>query len=260
MVAGVLSLFIIVPIVVFIIWNITGIPGELPPMDYADRHAWHAVELRPRELEYDMLVAAETGKQYRKANFPITPTEEAMLHRCVAMVQRDLFFEDAANLDTLKKLTDEYPDQFYPPFLIARWLEKNGNLDEGEHWRQVAFSRATGAIVQRLVDAEGNVVPHHSLPSVAIGYDRIIDGKRNATLMLIYPFPTSDERGQITLPTFESIYRLTDPALPPGVDPPLHTRALTLLPQAPLLEKPNWFSSPYRVGRLADGVVEPEAE
>ena len=63
--------------------------------------------------------------------------------------------------------------------------------------------------------------------------------------MLVYPRPTSDAQGQITLPTFESLYRLTDPALPPGVEPPLHPRALTLLPQAPLIEtSPTGFHRP----------------
>jgi len=257
MIAAVLSLFAIVPAVVFTIWTLVGETKALPPLDYTQRHHWQTMELRSREIEYNKFVQGETGKQYKKVDFPITPEEEAMLHRCVAMVQREGFFEDADRLGSLKALADEYPDQFYPPYLVARWLEHDGQITQAEAWYTIAFERATGAIIQRLVNDDGNALPNYVLPTVAIAYDRVFDGELDTTLMLVYPEPTSDAAGLVTLPTFESVYRLTDPALPPGVFPPLHPERLTLLPQTPTRQyPPNWFSSPYRVGRLDDAVIE----
>ena len=70
-------------------------------------------------------------------------------------------------------------------------------------------------------------VTGHEAPFLAIGYDRVTDGKLDATLVLIYPRPTTEDSGFIYLPTYRSVYRLTDAALPLGVDPGLHPTQLT---------------------------------
>ena len=63
--------------------------------------------------------------------------------------------------------------------------------------------------------------------------------------------------GNVYLPTYRSVYRFTDPALPLGVDPGLHPTLLTLLPQQSKGTDPNWFSVPDgAVGRLDDAVVD----
>ena len=54
-----------------------------------------------------------------------------------------------------------------------------------------------------------------------------------------------------------SIYRLTDPDAPLGVDPGVHPTRLTLLPQPATGREPNWFAVPDgAVGRFEDAVVE----
>ena len=59
------------------------------------------------------------------------------------------------------------------------------------------------------------------------------------------------------LPVYRSVYRLTDPALPIGINPGLHPTLLTLLPQESNGTDPNWFAVPDgAVGRLSDGVVD----
>jgi len=82
------------------------------------------------------------------------------------------------------------------------------------------------------------------------------EGKRDATLVLIYPRPTSQANGYVYLPVYRSVYRLTDPALPLGVDPGLHPTKLTLLPQESNGTDPNWFAVPDgAVGRLEDADI-----
>lgn len=253
-----LSLFIIVPTVVITVSKLASKPKERPPLIYAERGTWQAQELRPRELAYDMFVAAETGRQYRKANFPLDDADEAMLQQAVHLAQRDDFFDDAAALDKLTAWADEHPTQFYPAYLAAQWLRVNGRADEAAQWRDTAFRRASGAILQQLNTHDGTPAAGYTLPPVAIAYDRVIDGQLNTTLMLVYPRPIADEHGRIYLPTFESIYRLTDPALPPGAETGSYPRELTLLPQDTYRQTPNWFSAPYRVGKLPAATIQSE--
>lgn len=250
-----LSLFIIVPAIVIGVLKLVPEAEPPAPLSYADRADWPAMELRPRELEYNMFVAAETGKKYRKADFELAANDEAMLHQATWFAQQPDFFTNENYYNNLLEWADRYDTQFYPPYLVAEWLRVNGRTNEADAWRQTAFERATGAILQHLQYEDGTPAAGHALPAVAIAYDRVIDGELVTTLHLVYPAPTAEEAGNVYLPTFESVYRLTDPALPPGADTANYPRDLTLLPQTQTRQTPNWFSSPERVGRLPDAVV-----
>lgn len=255
-----LSLFIIVPAVVIGTSKLASQPKERPPLVYAERDSWQPQELRPRELAYDMFVAAETGRQYRKANFPLESRDEAMLLHAVRLAQAPDFFDAQSTLDKLTAWAEQHPTQFYPAYLAAEWCRVNERNDEAAQWRDTAFRRASGAILQELKHPDGSPAAGHTLPPAAIAYDRVIDGQLNTTLMLVYPAPTADELGRVYLPTFESIYRLTDPALPPGAESAVYPHDLTLLPQTQTRQTPNWFSAPHRVGELPAATLDGPAE
>ena len=251
-----LSLFIVVPAVVIGVTWLTGPPPQRPPLVYAERETWQPQEVRARQLEYNMFVAAETGRRYRKANFPLELDDEAMLHRAVQLVQRDDFFQSESASVKLTAWAEQYPAQFYPAYLLAEWMRVNGRAQEATQWRDTAFRRASGALLQQLTGEDGAPAAGHTLAPVAIAYDRVIDQRLDATLMLVYPRPTADAQGRVYLPTFESVYRLTDPTLPPGAASATYPPALTLLPQTPTRQTPHWFSAPHRVGRLPNAVVQ----
>lgn len=258
LVAATLSLFIIVPTATIIAWKLTGGGGaEQTTLIWADRHDWFMQNARPRPLEYDKFVQGETGKRYRKTNLVLSPDVEQMLQRLTTLARSDTFFESEAMRADLVSYAADYPDQWYPLYLLASWLKVNGDDAGYERSMAEAFDRADGAIVQRIVDLEGEPVVGYRLPAVAVGYDRVVDGKRNATLALVYPAPVSDDQGYVFLPAFWTIYRLTDPLAPPGVEPPTHPKQLTLLPQPMDGSVPNWFSvPPPGVAQLPDGFVE----
>ncbi|XAL99108.1 hypothetical protein OT109_16190 [Phycisphaeraceae bacterium D3-23] len=253
-----LSLFLVVPAIVIGVLQFAPGPAPPEPLDYAQRAAWPAQELRSRSLEYDMFVAAETGKRYRKAHFPLSDSDEAMLHQAAWLAQQDDFFTNESNYEKLVEWADRHETQFYPPYLLAQWLLANDRAEDAGPWRTLAFERATGAIVQHLQYADGSPAADHTLPGVAIAFDRVIDGQLDTTLRLIYPAPTADDEGNLYLPTFESVYRLADPALPQGAQPGIYPRDLTLLPQTRTRQTPNWFSAPSRVGRLPSATVDRE--
>lgn len=257
LVAATLSLFIFVPAITIGVWMLLKDDGVgQTPLVWSERSQWFMQDARPRPLEYDKFVQGETGKKYKKTNLVLTAADEAMLQRLTALARREDFFDATTVRDQLEAAASEYPGQWYPPYLLASWYQVNGDQAAYERWMAEAFSRTSAAIVQRLIDAEGNAVANDRLPPVAVGFDRVIDGKRNATLALVYPAPVSDAEGYVYLPTWPTIYRLTDPQAPPGVEPPWHPRGLTLLPQPIDGSVPNWFSvPPPGIARLPDAVV-----
>lgn len=252
-----LSLFLLVPLITVITYQLTqGTPPQTS-LDYDQRDQWFMMQVKSRPLKYSKFVAAETGKQYKKTDLTIDPDVEQMLQRCARLAQSPDFFENAGARDVLVELSKDEANGFYPPYLLASWYLANGETAEHAYWMRVAFDRADTAIAQRMVDEAGEPVAGYALPAVAIGYDRVVEGKLNATLVLIYPRPTSDTTGYVYLPTYRSVYRFTDPKLPLGIDPGLHPTGLTLLPQESNGTDPNWFAVPDgAVGRLANAVVD----
>jgi hypothetical protein len=255
-----LSLFLLVPAVTYLAWQLT--QGEPPrlDLDYDQRADWFMQPATPRPLTYNTFVAAETGKTYKRTDLTLEPDVEQALHRCVLLAQSDDFFDSQTTRDELQKLAEQPANTFYPAYLLAEWHRVNGDAQAHDKWINTAYDRAGGALAQRLVDEDGEPVAGYTLPPVAIGYDRVVEGERDATLVLVYPAPTSEANGFVYLPTFRSIYRLTDPTLPIGVDPGVHPIKLTLLPQEATGKKqPNWFAVPDgAVGRFEDAVVAPE--
>ena len=251
-----LSLFLLVPTITYFSWKATQGTPQRAELDYDQRDQWFMQPVKPRPLKYSKFVAAETGKQYKKTDLIIDPDVEAVLQQCAAMAQSPEFFRSTEARDTLINRAQDEANGFYPPYLLASWHLDNGDATEHDRWMRIAFDRAETAIVQKLVDEKGQPVANFELPPVAIGYDRVVDGKLNATLVLIYPRPTSQDNGFAYLPTYRSVYRLTDPTLPLGVDPGLHPTQLTLLPQPNGGSDPNWFSMPDgAVGRLNNAVI-----
>lgn len=256
-VGATLSLFIIVPaIAIFIAPMLTGGSKTLD-LDYDHRHTWFMQPVKARPLEYDKFVAGETGRKYRRTDLQIEPEVEQALQRCMQLAQDDKFYTNQDAPEQLLPLAEEARFGFYPAYLLAVWHQANDNPAQFDVWIRVAFSRAQGALAQRFIDEDSQPLAGHRLPApVAIGYDRVIEGQRNANLVLVYPAPVSDDRGYVYLPTYRSIYRLTDPQLPLGVDPGIHPIKLTFLPQPPQGEQPNWFAVPDgAVGLFKETVV-----
>lgn len=253
-----LSLFLVVPAITYLTWQLTqGEPNRIK-LSYDDRATWFMQPVRPRPLEYDKFVAGETGRQYRKTDLKIEPEIERMIQRCVVLAQADDFFTSMQQRDELLGIAKAEANGFYPAYLVASWYRENGDAEQAQAWSRVAFDRAGGALAQRLIDKDQSAVAEYRIPPVAIGFDRVTDGERDATLVLVYPAPRTETNGFIYLPTYRSSYRLTDPTLPLGVDPGIHPTRLTLMPQpvSAVGSKPNWFSAPDgAVGRFEDAVV-----
>lgn len=251
-----LSLFLLVPTITYFSYKATQGTPQRTELDYSKRGQWFMQAVKSRPLKYDKFVAGETGKLYKKTDLHIDPDVENILQLCVRWAQDEEFINNTKTVDALEQFSEDPANGFYPPYLLATWHNLNGNQAEHDRWMKIAFDRADTAIVQRLINDEHQPVVEYALPPVAIGYDRVTDGKLNNSLVLIYPRPTSQANGFVYLPVYRSVYRLTDAGLPLGVDPGLHPTQLTLLPQKSTGTDPNWFSVPDgAVGRLDDAVL-----
>ncbi len=254
-----LSLFLVVPVVAFLAWQMTqGTPQRIK-LNYDQRATWFMQPVTPRPLKYNTFVAGETGKQYKKTDLQIDPEVEQVLQRCVRLAQSKDFRDEKVR-DDLTPLAEQPDYGFYPAYLLASWYAIHTQPEEYDRWMRVAFDRAGGALVQQFIDEAQQPVAGYILPPIAIGYDRVVKGQRDATLVLVYPYPISETNGYVYLPTFRSIYRLTDPALPIGADPGLHPIRLTLLPQPAEGREPNWFAVPDGAVGLFGKVVLTPAE
>ena len=259
LVAMTLSLFLLVPTIAYFSYQATQGTPQRAELDYDERASWFMQPVKPRPLKYSKFVAAETGKEYKKTDLKIDPDVEALLQKCAAMAKSPGFFKNTESRDTLTPYAEDDANGFYPPYLLASWYQVNDNPGEHERWMRIAFERADTAIAQKMVDNKGEPVAGYTLPPVAIGYDRVIEGRLNATLVLIYPRPIGEDNGFVYLPVYRSAYRFADPALPLGVDPGLHPTLLTLLPQESNGTDPNWFAVPDgAVGRLDDAEITQE--
>ena len=252
-----LSLFIIIPAISIPVGLMLTGGARTLELDYNERASWFMMPVKPRPLEYDKFVAGETGRQYRRTDLILAAEVEQVLQACVRLAQSEDFFASADTRDQLADYAADEANGFYPAYLLASWYQFNGDDAAFLRWISLAYDRAQGALAQRLIDKQGEPVGGYRVGPVAIGYDRVIDGQRNATLVLVYPAPISEDTGYVYLPTYRSIYRLTDPALPAGVDPGIHPIRLTFLPQPAQGEQPNWFAVPDgAVGQLPDAVIE----
>lgn len=252
-----LSLFILVPAVSVGIGLSLSSTQHRVKLDYDSRSDWFMQAVKSRPLKYSTFVASETGKEYKKTDLTLDPQVERTVLQCVGLARDTASFDNQTTRDQLEPIASDPAFGFYPAYLLAVWHQRNGNPSEQHTWMQAAYDRAGGAIAQRLVVKGGGPAAGVQLPPVAIGFDRVIDGERDWTLVLHYPLLPSDADGFIYLPTYRSVYRLVDPALPTGADATLHPSTLTFLPQEPDGPDPHWFAVPDgAVGQLPDALIE----
>lgn len=226
-------------------------PPEIA-LRWNDRDRWPTSPATPFDLEYDSVVQAETGKQYRKAEFALSKDAaeekriETVLLDC-AMLARDAhaFAQDETRA-TLEAHAAALPAQFYPAYLLAVWHAAHGNRDQAQTWMARAVAAAPAILL------EDGHAPGETLPALAVSFDRLKSMPKaqltaldhaahhlkeqilNRDLVLVYPAPQADEKGRVWLPVFRDMYRWADPAKPG--------------PQA----DNRWFSMPdgARVGKL----------
>jgi len=251
-----LSLFIVVPafvaLIEFVLVPMTQVDQE--PLVWSQRDTWRASPVRAAELRRGAMSSARNNQTYFPLDFEITADQELAVWRCVQLVDLGGFeqanpqgpsFRDDATLTQLRQTAAEHPELFYPYALIATWHRLHDNKPQAEAaWRK-AIELAEAVIVQRYVDASGQVLADLHVGRSDVALDRIHDDIFDKSFKLAYPAQTTDERGQVYMPVFAMKYRMDRQPQPAGL--------------GVAYTQPTYFTFPPRVGQMPDAVVSPLA-
>ena len=213
LVAATLSLFLVVPVFVWILFGLVRPGGIAPvpePLAYAEREEWPAFGVTPESLERGPMSRARTNEKYEDLPFEVTGEREAAVSDAAAMAERDDFFENE-NLDA--ELEALVPGAgFYAEALLALRAEHRGERAAADRLWQRAFASAPAALHQRVVGPGGERLAGAEVGTVALAFVRTTEADSlDPSLRLVYPGVTADENGLWSLPIFKSVFRVVDP-------------------------------------------------
>jgi len=240
-VAATLSLFLIIPAIVVVIALATkSEPEPAEPLDWAERQTWpRSFYTTYKSLERGMMSSARTNETYKDLGFQIDPAHQLAVMRCTALAKQpaEAFFTDATR-QSLEAEIEAMPDLFYAHFLLATWHERDGDPAAAAPHYASAFHHAPAALMRHHVLPGGGSAAGVELSPLAYAADQIVDDELDRSVVLVFPYLTTDDEGFIYLPVYKAILRAEDPALPAGVPD--------------LREKYQWFTFVGRIGRLPD--------
>ena len=234
-----LSLFIVVPAIVFVAWTLMQrdfADVEHGPLQWKDRADWPVYDVKAKPLEHGVMSQARTGKTYKDLGFH--PSEEllASIGRCRELAEREDFLTGEVH-DALVAEWEAQGDQFYSAALLALWyadaaetLKDPLGAKAAEEWWTRAFAAAPAAVVQRVLTSADEPNPPTAVGTIAIAFDTVDETTDTIStdLVLVYPHVRTDAEGVWRLPIFKTIFRVIDPALgPPVPNDPLHSTWLT---------------------------------
>ncbi|MEM1098029.1 MAG: hypothetical protein AAGH92_04500 [Planctomycetota bacterium] len=229
-----LSLFLVVPVVVFVAWQLIEADFadvETPPLVWSERATWAAYDVKPKPLEHGVMSKARTGKTYKDYGFRPDQALLESIARCRAIAESEAF-SDAESFD---KLIDEVRidvGNFYAAALIALWFDCQGpgKASEASLWWERAIEMAPAALVQPVSDREGDALPGFDVGKVAFAFDTVEPEMDVLSTQLVLTFPgvRTGADGVWYLPIFKTIFRVIDPALgPPVPNDPMQSVWLT---------------------------------
>ena len=192
--------------------------------------------------------SSRTNKVHNeKIGLNVTAEELRAVLRCggLATLPRDVFTTDATRQD-LEQIAAEHPDLFYAHYLRGTWHRLNGDGDAAATAYTRAFELAPSALLRHHVAGDGSDAAFAAVPDVALVADRIVNDRRDSTLVLTYPYLETDADGYIYLPVYKAILRHTEADRPAGV--------------IDSTGKPLWFTWFGQVGRLPDITLATPAE
>lgn len=248
-VAATLSLFIIVPLVSVGMWFLLIDPEKRadppPPLVWSERAEWPRSQFTVfKSLERGPMSSSRTNKVHNeKIGLNISAAELRAVLRCggIAALPLDGFKSEETRRD-LEQTLAQQPDLFYAHYLLGTWHRINDDPAAAEAAYTRAFALAPAALLRHHVDADGNDAASRPIPALALVADRIVDDRRDSTLVLQYPYLKTDGDGFVYLPVYKAILRPTDADRPAGA--------------IDSTDKPLWFTFWGQVGRLADVTLE----
>ncbi|MEM8781573.1 MAG: hypothetical protein AAGE65_01845 [Planctomycetota bacterium] len=228
-VAATLSLFVVVPAVVFVAWQVMEADFadvEREPLVWSQRTTWRAYDVKAKPLEHGVMSQARTGKTYKDYGFAPTEDLVASIARCRALAESGAAFFTGDTHEALIAEWESVEGHFYAAGLLALWyadaVAATGDAlgaEAAEEWWTRAFAAAPAALVQSVQGTGGAPAAGQNVGTIAIAFDTV-DPEADAIdteLVLVFPGVRTDANGGWYLPIFKTIFRVIDPALGPPV-------------------------------------------
>ncbi|MEM1444613.1 MAG: hypothetical protein AAGF84_01030 [Planctomycetota bacterium] len=239
-VVATLSLFVVVPAVVFVAWQVIDADFadvEAQPLVWSERATWDVYDVKAKPLEHGVMSQARTGKTYKDYGFHPGGAMLESIARCRTLVESGEAFFEGETHEALTAEWDSLEGHFYAAALLALWYEDAiaetddaMGAEAARDWWSKAFDAAPAALVQTVVDGTDAVLEKHHVGTVAVAFDTVDPeaDTLDTQLVLAYPRLRTDDRGVWYLPIFKTIFRVIDPALgPPVPNDPMQSVWLT---------------------------------
>jgi beta-lactamase regulating signal transducer with metallopeptidase domain len=150
-------------------------------------------------------------------------------------------FDEPDTRDRLKVILKEQPGFFYAQHLLGTWHLRNDDQEEGQRLIDEALDKAPVVLKQRFRFVNDKPLPNTEIQRTTIECNRVLDGSLNSDLVLMYPALVTDKDGQIRVPVYKTVCRITGYSWPAG-----HLEETETL---------GWFQSKAHTGVLPDMFV-----
>ena len=217
--------------------------AEDPPLVWAERKTWPALDVHYRSMQRGLMSAARTNEKYRDPGFHPAPgtrtaaeTGNALAARLSAAADRAGTDALAALLPELRSHAETFPAQPHAAYLLAIGLDRLGRADEAESAYRRAFELAPAALVRRFTLPTVAPAAGYRVDDLWIGVDEVVDDTVRQAVVYRYPALVADADGEVFIPVPKAILRLHDPTAPP--------------PGPDRVDATAWFTFPGNVGRL----------
>lgn len=153
---------------------------------------------------------------FRNLPFRIPAEEEAAVRECVDISR--LFsstrnnkrrFDDTSTRIALEQILEEHPKLFYAQYLLGTWLVRNGDEQDGRRLLEAALESAPRVVVRPYQFGNGTPAQNLQIHEQTLECNRVTKGSIDQSLDLRYVGLTTDARGEIHLPAYDTVFRIS---------------------------------------------------
>ncbi|MEQ9410984.1 MAG: M56 family metallopeptidase [Fuerstiella sp.] len=186
---------------------------------------------------------------WRNLPFDPPPEELAILEQCKELVykyrsiyyvdgERRQRFDDVETREILDDILKRHPDFFYAQHMLATWHRRNGNPAMAKELFAKAFENAPVILSQRYKSGDGTPITGLEIDAIAIECNRVKNRSIDQSLELSFVDLTTDAKGEIRVPVYDTVFRLSSRSIPRGYS--------TEMPRL------GFFEAKSRVGQLPE--------
>ncbi|HBL45583.1 MAG TPA: hypothetical protein DDZ90_19565, partial [Planctomycetaceae bacterium] len=203
--------------------------------------------MRPQQLPVSETNLASSGV-WMNLDFQIDAEETEAVKKCNEIAQSYFstksdkkIFDQPETREALKAILQERPNFFYAQQLLGTWYRRHGDLKRSTALLNAALANAPVVLTQKYQAGNGAPMQGLEIPQLEIECNRVQNHSLDPSLKLKYVDLLTDADGNIKLPVYDTVYRITTLGHPSGYS----------------IENDNlgWFESQATNGVLPDVLV-----